>query len=88
MISRQLLNNIFDIWDPLDVMYHAPADEYRQLTDEVFECMNSSMSKEEVFNVVYERGQYYFNDFSRMNEKSCRFIAELIYQIQKGTLQG
>jgi len=84
MINRQLLNTIFDIWDPLDVMYHAPTDEYRQLTDEVFECINQPMSKEEIFNVVYERGQLYFNDFSRMNEKTCWFIAELIYQIQTG----
>ena len=82
MISRQLLNTIFDIWDPLDVMYHAPADEYRQLTDEVFERMNPPMSKDEIFNVIYERGQLYFNDFPRMNEKTCRFIAEIIYQIQ------
>ena len=85
MINHQLLNIIFDIWDPLDVMYHAPADEYRQLTDEVIERMRPSMSKEEIFHAVHEIGQHYFNSYTRMNEKSCQFIAELIYQIQAAT---
>jgi hypothetical protein len=81
MINHKTLNTIFNVWDPLDVMYHAPMNEYRQLTDEVLERMHPSMTEEKIFNVVYEIGNVHFGDFTRMNEKSCRFISELIYQI-------
>ncbi|MCL2284846.1 MAG: hypothetical protein FWC32_00610 [Firmicutes bacterium] len=81
MISRQMLNTIFNIWDPMDVMYHAPSDEYRQLTDEVFERLHSSMTKEDIFNVLYERGETHYDIFPRMYEKICGSISELIYQI-------
>ena len=66
IMNHEMLNIIFNIWDPSDVMYHAPDDEYRQLTDEVFELIDSSMSREEIFEIVYQKGQNYFNDFSRM----------------------
>ena len=81
MIKHVTLNTIFNIWDPLDVMHHAPIDEYRQLTDEILERINPLMSKNEIFNIVYEIGNFYFGEYTRMNNKSCDFISELIYQI-------
>ena len=81
MISYTVLNNIFNIWDPLEVMYHAPKDEYRQLTQEIFDKLHTNMDYQEVYAVVEKVGSYYFDDFLRMNEKSCKFISELIFEI-------
>jgi hypothetical protein len=81
MITHKMLNNIHDIWDPLGVIYFAPSDEYKQLTDQIFECINSSMSQEEIFYVLCEVRRLNFNDCQIMENKSCRFVADLIQQI-------
>jgi hypothetical protein len=81
MITHKMLNNILDIWDPLGVIYFAPSDEYKQLTDQIYERINSSMSQEEIFCVLREVRKINFNDCQIMDDKSCRFVANLIHQI-------
>ena len=80
-MSRKMLNTIIDIWDPLNVIYFAPSDEYKQLTDQIFERINSSMNEKEIYNVLCEVREINFNDGQVMDDKSCRFVADLIHQI-------
>lgn len=81
MIGYEVLNNILNIWDPLEVMYHAPKDEYCQLTQEILGELNAYMDYHEIYAIINKIGNYYFKDFLRMNEKSCHFISELIFEI-------
>ena len=79
MVSINIIKTIIDEWDPIDLLSHAPSDEYHSEIEEIEQLLKSAKDKVELSTGIYNIFIKSFGEFSFQKAKSeCDAIAQKI----------
>lgn len=82
------VKRIIDEWDPIDLLSHAPDDEYHSEIAEIGELLNLSKDFSELAEGIY---QVFSNSFGKdvfcKSRSECAMIAQKIISAQEQSLQ-
>jgi len=67
---------IVDEWDPIDLLSHAPNDEYHSEISEIEKLLNSTNDSEKLATGIYAVFVTAFDDVFKKNQAECMLIAQ------------
>ncbi|MEA4831880.1 hypothetical protein SDC9_124022 [bioreactor metagenome] len=74
---------IINEWDPIDLLLHAPEDEYAFEIKEIKKLLNDNINLENLSEGIYEIFKLNFGDIFKKSKSDCILIAEKILFINK-----
>lgn len=82
MIDLKTLGMIITVWDPIEVMIHAPADEYNTFSVELYNMISETgKSVDDIKKAIIVLCGIDFNIHDPFFEKECGYVAELIVHL-------
>ena len=79
---------IINCWDPMDLLIHAPSDEYHSEIDDIFELLNTSKNITDLAEGIFQVFVRAFgeNNFGK-SKSDCAIIAQkIISDYNRGTI--
>ena len=88
-IGVGVIQDIVNVWDPLDVMAHAPADEYSSFSAKCFDgiLQLDTQNVNEIYNMLLALSREEFGDSdSNFDNKEVYYAAKLMHRILSETV--
>jgi len=72
----EIIKTVIDVWDPIELLAHAPKDEYDNESLQILQCYTENTEK--LGKVVFDVFQKAFNDTFSKNMNDCIKVANSI----------
>lgn len=72
------VEKVINEWDPIDLLPHAPKDEYRPEILKIVASFETTNNVNELAKVISEVFRRYFSDTFKRSEEECYVIAKKI----------
>ena len=83
------VKRIIDEWDPIDLLFHAPDDEYHSEIEEIRYLLSMTDDyvelAEGIFNVFVES---FDTDIFNKSKEECNHIAQILLSLKKQSEDG
>jgi Domain of unknown function (DUF1871) len=81
----RLVKRVIDKWDPVDLLSHAPDDEYDPEIREITRMMNPSQTPEELAKIIENVFVDYFGDSYGCPFEECLAVAQKLLSEMSNT---